>query len=350
MQLVRNALRIAAVLLCAGSAAGDTVTLMPSVRIAPGAEFTLAEIASLDGDAARALAEVRVGRGETGAFELGAERIRQKLVVAGADMRRIEIRGTRTVVRPLRAVSLGAASTPPSHEAPVAAAEPGSRIVDPNELAGTGSALAVMCEMVANAFGDDAGTLRLEFSEEQLAKIAPREGCRYEVARRSLLRTSRIEFEVVIHEPSGDEIRTRVRATPRLERKVAVAREDIRRGTTANDGLVALETRLLPLADADDAAEPRALAGADFARSVKAGDIIERTDLVRPAEIKRRDAVTVRREIGAIVIELDAIALEDGAIGDTIAFERIDGTSRSRSRDARSFTAEVVGPGRAVIR
>ena len=113
---------------------------------------------------------VRVGRGETGAFELGAERIRQKLVVAGADMRRIEIRGTRTVVRPLRAVSLGAASTPPSHEAPVAAAEPGSRIVDPNELAGTGSALAVMCEMVANAFGDDAGTLRLEFSEEQLAK------------------------------------------------------------------------------------------------------------------------------------------------------------------------------------
>jgi RNA polymerase primary sigma factor len=39
---------------------------------------------------------------------------------------------------------------------------------------------------------------------------------------------------------------------------------------------------------------------------------------------------------------------EDGAVGDVITFERAD--ARGRNRDARAFSAEVVGPGRAVIR
>ena len=68
-------------LAAAGAASADTITLRPSVRVAPGAEFTLAEVAGLDGDAARALAGIVIGTGEQGAFELGADRIRQKLSV-----------------------------------------------------------------------------------------------------------------------------------------------------------------------------------------------------------------------------------------------------------------------------
>ena len=50
---------------------------------------------------------------------------------------------------------------------------------------------------------------------------------------------------------------------------------------------------------------------------------------------------------GNPTIEVD-VALEDGAVGDVITFERTD--VRGRNRDARPFSAEVVGPGRAVIR
>jgi hypothetical protein len=55
----------------------------------------------------------------------------------------------------------------------------------------------------------------------------------------------------------------------------------------------------------------------------------------------------LRREIGMIAVELEAIALEDGSAGDIIAFET---RGKDRGRDARPITAEIVGRGRAVVR
>ena len=75
--------------------------------------------------------------------------------------------------------------------------------------------------------------------------------------------------------------------------------------------------------------------------------MVERDDLTRPEQVKRRDIVKVRREVGVIAIEIEAIALEDGAVGDVIAFEH---HGRRRARDAKAFTAEITGPGEAVIR
>ena len=354
-------------LAAAGAASADTITLRPSVRVAPGAEFTLAEVAGLDGDAARELAGIVIGTGEQGAFELGADRIRQKLVVAGADMKVLEFVGARTVVRPLlgaardsaapgarsNASSDAGADARQNAGATAGSAAPstavaGTRTVDPAAHIGNGDALAVICEMIANAFGSEARDLRLECTEEQLAKIAPKPGVRYEIARKSLLRASRVELEVIAHQANGDEFRTRVRVTPRLEREVLVAAGDLRRGSTAAGDGIAVEKRLLTIDEARESAEISARDGATLARGVSRGAVLSRTDLARAAEIKRRDTVTVRREIGTIVIELDAVALEDGAVGDVITFERAD--ARGRNRDARAFSAEVVGPGRAVIR
>ncbi len=358
-------------LAAAGAASADTITLRPSVRVAPGAEFTLAEVAGLDGDAARALAGIVIGTGEQGAFELGADRIRQKLVVAGADMKVLEFVGARTVVRPLLGAARDSAAPAPgarsnassdagadadarqnagatAGSAAPSTAVAGTRTVDPAAHIGNGDALAVICEMIANAFGSEARDLRLECTEEQLAKIAPKPGVRYEIARKSLLRASRVELEVIAHQANGDEFRTRVRVTPRLEREVLVATGDLRRGSTAAGDGIAVEKRLLTIDEARESAEISARDGATLARGVSRGAVLSRTDLARAAEIKRRDTVTVRREIGTIVIELDAVALEDGAVGDVITFERAD--ARGRNRDARAFSAEVVGPGRAVIR
>jgi flagella basal body P-ring formation protein FlgA len=51
--------------------------------------------------------------------------------------------------------------------------------------------------------------------------------------------------------------------------------------------------------------------------------------------------------VGGVVIELEAVALEDGAIGETISFAR---PGVGRARDTKQIRAEVVGGGRAIVR
>ncbi|MFZ4748877.1 MAG: flagella basal body P-ring formation protein FlgA [Phycisphaerales bacterium] len=343
----------------AGAAAADTVRLLPSVRIAPGSAFTLADIADLDGPEAESLAGTTMGRGETGAFELSAERIRQQLVVAGGNPAKLEFIGTRTVVRPLRAggeaaanatatTNAPAAGTDGAATAPVAQAVDGMRAIDPAAHAGTSSPLAIICEILRNAYGEDACDLRLRIAEETLARIAPKPGARYEVVKKSSLRGPRVELEVVERAADGEAARTRVRVEVRFEREVLVARNDLRRGGRADGGAAAIERRMLTPDEARTAADPHAVASdATFARAVPRGGVVEREDLTRPEQVKRRDVVKVRREIGAIAIEIEAVALEDGAVGDVIAFEH---HGRRRARDAKAFTAEITGPGEAVIR
>jgi flagella basal body P-ring formation protein FlgA len=53
------------------------------------------------------------------------------------------------------------------------------------------------------------------------------------------------------------------------------------------------------------------------------------------------------REIGMIAVELEAVALEDGSMGDIIALET---RGAGRGRDSKALSAEVVGRGRAVVR
>lgn len=346
--MLRNAAHIlasAAALVLAGVSAADSVRLRAAVRVAPDAEITLGDVAELDGAKALALAKTRVGRGETGAFTLSVERVRQQLVVAGADMRAIEIEGTATIVRPLRGV---APSAPVASSEPAApAAAKGMRVIDPSAEASTTSALGIISEIMKNAFGDDADALRLEVSEEQLAKIAPKAGFRYEVVRKTALRAARAEFEVIARNADGDELRTRVRVTPKLEREVLVARSESHRGDVADDAAVMREKRLLDLDQAKDALSSDELRNGTFARTVAAGKTIERGDLARTNDVKRRDTLTIRREVGMVAIEFEAVALEDGAKGDVISVERTD---RRKSRENKPLSAVVTGPGRAVIR
>jgi len=333
----------------APATATGIVRLLPSVRIAPGSAFTLADIADLDGPEAESLAGIVLGRGETGAFELSAERIRQQLVVAGGNPAKIEFIGTRTVVRPLRAAGeVPAVQTAASPAAPIAQLADGVRVIDPAGHAGTSTPLAIICEIVRNAYGEDACDLRLHIAEATLAQIAPAPGVRYEVAKKSSLRGPRLELEVVARAAGREPQRTRVRIDVRFEREVLVSRGETRRGGRADGDAATVERRMLTPDEARTAADPHAVAAdATFARAVPRGGVVERDDLTRPEQVKRRDIVKVRREVGVIAIEIEAIALEDGAVGEVIAFEH---HGRRRARDAKAFTAEITGPGEAVIR
>ncbi len=363
-------LAVASAWFAAASAVADSVTLRPSARVAVGAAVKLEDIADLDGDAARKFGHVTVGRGDSGAFEISLDKVRQSLVVAGADVARLKLVGTTTIVRPLRAGALAVASPAPivvanaqtvipaapaaASSAAVPATIPtlpasadGMRVIDPALLAGTATPLAIICEMMHNAFGAKACGLRLEITDAHLAKLAPVTGMRYEVAAKTTLRSERVEFEVIAHSADGTAKRERVRLIPRLEREVLVTTVDAKRGTRVDSKTTAVETRVLSLDEADDAVAPGSLGDATITRTLPRGSIVGQGDTSRNVEIHRNDKVIVRHEVGTVAIEFDAIAIEDGAVGDVIALER--GT-KHRARGASPLSAEIVGPGRAVIR
>ena len=369
--------------------AADMVTLRPSVRVAHRATVTLGDIASLDGDEARGLAGVAFGVADAGAFEISAERVRQAIVAAGGDPATIRVRGDGTVVRPTRGRYAGLDARPGAGGEPVVGssmgatgsaatvmsadttanttttttattgttgaiavpATPDPRIVDPNALASTATPLGLVASHLVGAFGDDAPALRLAIRSDDLARLAGRAGHRYEIAPRSALRSDRVDFEILAYDAaagvgSRPVSRERVRVEPRLEREVAIATCDARRGESLGAANLRIERRLVAPSLAARAAGVD-LTGTELARTVTEGSVIESDDLARTLAVRRNERVLLRREIGLVAIEIEAIALEDGVAGDLVAFETRES---GRRRDARAVTAEVVGRGRAVIR
>jgi len=349
-RLLAALLAALALLASSATAFADTVTLRASVRVAADGPVTLGDIAELDGARASALASAVVDDAAAVARELDRESIRTRLAAAGVDLKGIRFRGDRTVVRPLAAGS-------PVRRADRAAADPaqetrGARagapvVIDPALHEGLATPLGLVSDMLVHAFGLEGASLELHLDEGDLARLAPRGPMRVEVAARSALRADSVNFEIVVLD--GDEIasRERVRVLPRIVREVAVAAEPIRRGKAVSAEIIAVERRALAPTVAARAAAPELALGATLARSVNRGAVLAREDLVAAASVRRNDRVLVRREIGGVVIELEAIALEDGVIGQTIALAR---AGTARTRDAKPIHAEIVGSGRGVVR
>lgn len=349
-----------AALASAAAAAADTIALRPSARVAPGAAVTLADIAELEGDDARRFAGVEIARGGEKAFEIELDAVREKLAdaiskgaVGASRLSDLRFRGDKVVVRPARGPKVAATPIAPTATARPAAPEPVAGI-DPAIYAGNGTPLGVVCEMLRNAFGPDANDLRLHIPAADLTRLAPKPGLRYEVSARSALKSDFVSFEVCALDGDHDVSRDRIRITVRLEREVCVATDAARRGRPLGDSAFTTELREIAPTTAGRAASPKDLAGASLARSLDAGVVITTDDLVQVAAVRRNDRVVVRREVGLIAIELEAIALEDGKIGDRIAFQRA-GTPKDRTRARKDdeqgiLIAEVIGNGRAVVR
>ena len=350
-----------ATLACAASAAADMIALRPSVRVAPGTAVTLADIAELDGEDARRFGGVEIARGGEQAFEIEMASVREKLADAAAkdgalraSASALRFRGERVVVRPARRPPVDAKPLAPAAIARSAAPEVVAGI-DPAVYAGNGTPLGVICELLRNAFGPDASDLRLHIPAADLAHLAPKTGFRYEVSARSALRSDFVSFEVSALHGDHHVTRDRVRVTVRRLREVCVATAQAKRARPLTADAFTVESREIAPTLADRAADPNDLAGASLARSLDAGVVIAADDLLQTVAIRRNDRVVVRREVGLVAIELEAIALEDGRPGDRIALQRAgstkDRSSRGRKDDEQGIlVAEVVGNGRAVVR
>ncbi|MEY3141883.1 MAG: Chaperone for flagella basal body P-ring formation [Planctomycetota bacterium] len=355
MQIARLILiALPALLACASPVIADTIALRPSARVAPGAPVTLADIAELKGDEAKRFAAVEIARGSDKAFEIEIASVREKLVDAGAKDPTLRFEGERVVVRPSRAPKVEATPIAPTATARTDAPEQSAGI-DPALYAGSGTPLGVVCELLRNAFGADASDLRLHISAADHARLAPKPGLRYEVSARSAIKSDFVSFEITALSGDHQVSRERIRVSVRLLREVCVATDAARRGRPLTADAFSIEMREIAPSLAERAATPVALANTSLARSLDAGVVIAAEDLVKGIAIRRNDRVIVRRELGLVAIELEAIALQDGKLGDRILLQRA-GSPRDRSargksdEDGGTFAAEVLGNGRAVIR
>ncbi len=364
MTAVRNSfMLVLTAILCvvdAAAASTSTATLRSSVRVAHGAVITLADIATLDGEQAQSAGTLEIARAESGAFEISAELVRQKLAAAASSTSTtptlIAVRGDRVVVRPTRgrvaevALALDAdprAINTRSASAARVAVKDSNTLVDPKLHVGASTPLGIVCEMLLNTWDAQRTALRLEIKDADLQQLTPIAGLRYEISAKSALRSDRVDFEVIAYTGTKITSRERIRVLPKLESSVAIIAADTRRGAHLDASCVRSETRFLAPSIAARIVAPHSIVDSVLARTLPEGSMVESDDLAREITVHRNDRVIVRREIGMIAVELEAVALEDGSMGDMIAFET---RGAGRGRDSKALSAEVVGRGRAVVR
>jgi|GEM_PF-863579 len=346
----------------------DTVTLRPSVRVADGVSVTLADIATIDGDHATSLATLEIATAHAGAFEVSAEAVRQKLATAGADFTVLKLIGTSTVVRPVRGraadlavrESIDATSiktrknasdssrSPAQTRAAKIQASPAEALIDLSQHEGKATPLGLTAALFANAFGSDFASLRIAVRANDLAHLEPKAGMRSEVVAKNAVRSDRVDLEVITTTPDLRIVsRERVRVEPRISRIVLVTRCDARRGASLEE-ISMRDARYVAPTIADRVADPEIPVDATLARTLPEGTVLSSDDVLREIAIRRNERVLVCREVGMVLVEIEAIALEDGAAGDVIALEHV--RPGRRGREAQALSAEVVGRGRAVMR
>jgi flagella basal body P-ring formation protein FlgA len=343
-------------LACSFAAHADLVSIRASARLVAGERITLADIAEVDGTLARRFANTAITVARHEAFEITRAEIETALKSAGANVRALRFHGDRVVVRPLRA-DVRATPASPANIAPAAAIKVDATnrtppLIDPAAHLNQPTPLGIISELMRNAFESEGDRLRLLISAEDLVRLTPEIGLRHEVAARSALRADSVSFEITTLDGDKAVSRRRVRVSPRVLTDVAVVTSTVRRGTQLTPAQFSQETRAIEPSLSVRAAVPERIDGSQLVRGIEGGAVIRSEDLTAIKAIRRNDRVIVRRDLGAIAIEIEAIALEDGAPGDIIMLERA-GTPKSRGAktdDTRSIRAEVVGDGLAVIR
>lgn len=353
MTLSRLSLVLALVLGPASLGLADSIVLKSVARLPAGTDVVrLADIAHLDGDEATRLASVEVARvPDSGVLELPLDSIRQRLSAAGARWPLIDLSGRAVTVRAPaddrpKAMAPMAVEPPPTPRE----AEPATTRVefDADEALSDPTPRGLIARSIAAAHADKKARVRLVIEDVDRLNLDDADPSRrHELVPVSSLSTDRVVLRLSTREGDRLVARREIVVRPLLGVRAATTIVAIRRGGAIQSDAIEVSEALVPPSEFGRIADPERLGGAVAVESIKAGARLAESDIKRIAEIKRNDKVAVRRELELVAIELTAVALEDGAVGEEILLQIVD---RKNRRDRRSFTATVTGPGRAVVR
>lgn len=325
---------IVAVILADAAAAGS-IRLLEQAGAAKDT-VTLADVAELEGDEARALGNVVVLKlkKHQDRADITLAKVREVLAGAEVNWARMTLKGythcrvTRTASDPEVAVD----------QAPEPRANPREPIDagDPEQLR------ALIRRQLAALTGVPEEELEISYLERDLAKLRQtRLVGRFEVEPlnprmlgRTTLRVRRFE---------GLDVTESLTLTARISRRTMalVADQPVRRGRTVPAEAISLREVLID-DDRDTPLTDRALvAGQTAATDLDEGDVIYPHHLRAATLVKRGEPVKVATIAGGLVIRASAVALEDGGDGDVI---------EARNQGSREkLTVRVTGLREAVV-
>jgi flagella basal body P-ring formation protein FlgA len=346
-------------------AAADSIVLRSSVKLGQGiTAVRLRDVAYLDGDAAVRLGDRQLADlGANASIELSLEEVRTKLVDASAAANLIDFSGKVVTVRSANSGKPIAMRGLALDRAPVTAAPTGNGAPAAKDQSVTSAVARVeffadeatdirtprglIAELIGNAHAEANTRIRIVITGVDAAFLDQVSSTRrFEVVPISSLAADRVRIRVIARDGDVAVGRTELIATPTLEASVATATGTVRRGAAIGDA-VEVHTEFVAPSEFRKLAPATELDTVITTDQLKKGERVTDDKIRQPIEIKKNDKVIVRRELGSIAIEMNAIAEEDGTNGQVIRFRAVD---RKDRRDRRTFSAEVCGPGLAIIK
>lgn len=308
------------------------------------ARVTLAQVAELKGEEAFRFADLVVleltpqGDGLRGGVVTLPE-VRARLQAAGANFARLSLRGyARCQVHPLQPQAGQEHHADPAATAAVVA-NPQGRTISTQ----TPALLREQVEAaLRSALGADAEAVAIGFGaadERKLARGALQET--YEITWLTPVDLGRVAVRIVRLE-GGRPMET-IQVSALLQRQVhaLVVQQTLRRGEPILPGQVVLapvvldQPRSAPLVDAE------LVVGQVVSTLLRPGAVLYPEHLQAPLLVRRGDLVTVRCQVGGLMIRTVARAMEDGTLDQPITLRN------ERTRDV--FAAVVAGHRQAVL-
>lgn len=141
----------------------------------------------------------------------------------------------------------------------------------------------------------------------------------------------------------------KVVATLNDDSRVVVAARPLRAGQV----LTAADLKLsVPRSDAEAASAATSiedLIGRELTRSVGVDQIVPAEFLVQPRLVRKGDIVEVTARSGGVRVTTQAVAQEDGSLGDVISLEPVDAKAKPGQKVKDLIRAQVVAQGQAQI-
>lgn len=321
----------------------DTVRLRAAAIVTDASALTLADIATIEGPNAAALASIPIPAHAGGTVRIELALVRAALEASpDADPARLALSGSAVHVRVEPPKSQPASTT----RAPASPALPvGPTVRD------------AVAGVVAQSLGVAPDGVRLTFDEGDASLLnTPTQGRTHTLAPTA--QGDRVPLHCRVYEDDRLVASGTFRVGVRVRRQVAVAVRTIERGQPIGEGDVAGEERWL--SPTTRAVSPENAIGLTARARLDAGEPVEERQVESPLAITRGDRVTVDCVSGGVVVRAVLRAKTDGRVGEVIELLPL-APQRARAGDRASkmqtepvamrtsVRARVAGPGRAVL-
>jgi len=326
----------------AAHAGADVIALHAAAEVEPGDQnITLGDIAVLEGDYAKSLADVKLTKIAEGQAEtlLTAAGVRESLNEHEAHWGKLLMRGA-THIR----ITRRAAGEPKLRDADPAAANAVPKLDKPDDAVSVPEALTLrrfLSDWLAQQLDANKDNIRIRFEKSQddlLNQSLARYRFELEPVGRDLI--GRVSINVRRYRANQLLDTQRLRVEVNVRRRIVVAARSLGRGQTLTAADVEVKTQWFDSMIKQPIGKVDQVVGQQTAGSLRTGDILFIDDVQAPVLVKRGQLVMVRCISGSLVLKTVARAREDGTLNQRITLRN--------ERTRADYTARVSGPQEAI--